>query len=107
MTDDETICNFMEPNAEALATDDLHWHGIVSKPGGGWRISGPRTLDLDALWEVEELLTDEQWDAYQQLMLPIRTGRRYRSGHATAEQKIKAIAKVLHASTQLPMKERA
>ena len=60
MTDEELICSLMEPKP-------AHW----AEPGTatewwvrtelGWM---PYPLTLDALREVEERLTDEQWQRY-------------------------------------------
>ena len=63
----------------------------------------PRDLTLDALWEVEERLTAEQWDAYlNHFATPAERIKKHffweRGSvllHAAAEQKIKALAQVL------------
>jgi hypothetical protein len=89
VTDEEMICNFMEPKPEgrpsSYGSGEVWWRW-------GWRYIGwlPRPLTLDALWEVEARLTDEQCSRYTRelVMLPWLW-------HATAAQKIKALAAVL------------
>jgi hypothetical protein len=57
-----------------------------------------RLLTLDALHEVEERLTNEQWWAYEAALTegPFGTGDHFRQiVHATTAQKIKALAAVL------------
>jgi len=60
----------------------------------GWR---PISLDLDALHEVEERLTEKQWNRYITALIPIETNEDelQLAVHASAEQKISALAYVL------------
>ena len=97
MTDEEVICEFMEPH------ESMNWIW--------WKINRDMTvihreLTLDALWEVEERLKQDytKWEQYVDLMM----GRKLyhfrkildyaditATIHATAAQKIKALATVL------------
>lgn len=111
LTDEEVICEFMEAKPEAFLATGSQAHPSV---GGWWRSDfrftspspndgeyywKPRKLTLDALHEVEARLTDEHWKEY--------CWRFQRGGmcswwenqrdflHASAEQKIKALASIL------------
>lgn len=111
MTDQEVICAWMEPKPPL----PNYWSGGYPSPKGWWYnvpISGgrmdwipwrngrPMACDLNALWEVEERLTDMRWllyytelaEATKSLGLP---HEEWRCAHATPEQKIKALAAVL------------
>lgn len=108
MTNQEIICTFMEPRPSAgFATDTASiggwWRRYAgvgrsrpdwqSKPfNGPWL---PHVLTLVELWEVEERLTDEQWEAYSLVLVP--SGDRFVRDriHATPEQKINALAAIL------------
>lgn len=83
MTDAEVICTFMEPKPDP---EEL-------------RLWLPGSLTLDALWEVEERLTAEQFAAYIERLEDgwdiNGLARDYGLVHARAEQKIKALAAVL------------
>lgn len=91
MTDEEVIASFMEPKPTWSSSDrngewwwcwDHRWHSCK--------------LDLDALHEVEARLTNEQWDAYANLMMdPAGIHHTRFLLHASAEQKIEALAAVL------------
>ena len=102
MNDEEIICTFMEPKPP-----DTDRGERGTSPGGWWKLrwsvldqrfrawpNDDKTDSLDALWEVEERLTDEQWYRYTG-NLP--TGRWWSKelAHATAAHKIKALASVL------------
>lgn len=103
----EILCEFMEGRdprnavsvkrgTKVLDIDSLHWW-IARWRAGNWEFA-PRTLDLDALHEIEERLTDEQWIAYVDALIAIMPQRLPRKGeivHATAEQKIMALAETL------------
>jgi len=104
MSDEAVICDFMEPGADARADSDFEWWGQIWS--NGMRTIHPRNLTLDALWEVEERLKPDytKWQQYIDLMM----GRKlyhFRKildyaditdvAHATAAQKIKALATVL------------
>jgi len=88
MSDEAVICKFMEPKCYGYP-----W----------WSCQGsfiaPRALSLDALWEVEERLTRMQWNAYLKLLSDgniLANFKEYRMvAHATAAQKIAALATVL------------
>jgi hypothetical protein len=102
MTDTGIICAFMEPRPDHLQQGTCTTNGWwVRRIGGECEAA---SLTLDALHEVEEKLTDEQWDAYyHQFGAYGREGltwtapdRLYKWAlHASAEQKIKALAAVL------------
>ena len=92
MTDEEVICAFMEPEADLRIDSDFEWWGQIWS--NGVRSVFPRTLTLDALWEVEERLTTLQAVNYAGLLLDGQEGWTW---HATAAQKIKALATVLRA----------
>ena len=74
MTDAEVICSFMEPKPTKSIMDTLRdgdpapgkWWNDRHHASSEWR---PRTLTLDAIWEVEERLTDEQWQQYRDEIL--------------------------------------
>lgn len=96
MTDKEFICQFMETKP------DPNTHGGTCRsPKGWWFWYGKwetTKLTLDALWEVEERLTDEQWQEYDAELGGSTTSvlsPNFGMIHATAEQKIKALASVL------------
>jgi hypothetical protein len=99
VSNEEIICTWMEPKptmSEAMAEGwAFRWWGRDRKPC--------RQLDLDALREVQERLTDEQWADYEDGILNqwSATADRYREStakfclHATPEQKIAALGSVL------------
>ena len=107
MTDAETICDFMEPRPDKGPFDFHPWLG--STPDGwwlstsGWDLDAtwkPRSLSLDALHLVEARLKDEQFWQYVLRLIPRRTMASSEAGmraliHATADQKIKALAAVI------------
>ncbi len=115
-SDAEVICEFMEPRPTQgkMAIVTPWWHSITlmtgSGPGGGFARIGVthRELDLNALREVEARLTMEQWQQYQWNAehagwYPSDTGEPtvrecFRAAsHASAAQKIRALAAVLRA----------
>jgi len=120
--DRETICGWMEPrptskegSAERLR--DLGrvqwWRGQFVPPhrSGEWC---PVYLSLDALHRVEERLNDRQRQRYAELLLGVTSDRiRHRFDyadaaalwHATAEQKIRALANVIRESLPASGKE--
>lgn len=94
MTDAEVICAWMEPRpgSAAEAYNSRWWNGSP------WTELRPFNLTLDALREVESRLSEAQWDRYEALALKWRYeySSSYRAAlHASAEQKIKALAAVL------------
>jgi hypothetical protein len=105
-SDAEVICTWMEPKPESAPPS---WgDNPVGNINGWWIATGSgriehRILTLDALWEVEERLTEEQWTRYRvALTAPVlgASGRHIEGynrmmWHATAEQKIKALAEAL------------
>ena len=114
MTDAELICTFMEPHAPKDGTG--YPSGVLKKfsPEGWWRYSmvsclwklptltvGSPLESLGRLHLVEERLTERQWRDYQRLLTepvwsssnPAVDGKAMI--HATAEQKIRALAAVL------------
>jgi hypothetical protein len=96
MTDQELICAWMEPRPIPSKNGWRSSPWWKRKLRGARDYAHPRELDLDALWEVEERLTNEQWEKYlhefarTQGYWPLRTLL-----HATPEQKIRALAQVL------------
>jgi hypothetical protein len=99
-TNEEQICTWMEPNFATMDLDDLQWHGLTSRPEGWWRISGPRQLTLDALYEVEERLIALGYRAQidEQFSFEVWSNATAASTwHATAAQKIAALARVIKA----------
>lgn len=101
LSDAEVICSFMD----SLRRDGAWWSAELPTGSRGPVRFVPITLELNALHEAEELLTDEQWGEYcaglrKDLYHPL-WGMKYPGGmdrpmlHATAEQKIRALAAVL------------
>jgi len=109
MTDAEVIAEFMEPRGGATWWVLVGWHNVerdgINYPDKSRPIFTPRTpLDLDALYIVEGRLSEEQWERYYHQFGSFSNGglvwntpdRQYRWAlHATAEQKVKALATVL------------
>lgn len=102
MTDEEVICGFMEPRP--VCPPRRRWFESKSSLAGWWELirdsnrCQPRPLTLDALYEVESQLTDEQqWDYCEAVrkQADTRQAGTWHYLHATAEQKIKALAAVL------------
>jgi hypothetical protein len=96
LSDQEVICAFMEPRPEP------NTHGGTHRSARGWWFwSGtwePRTLTLDALWEVEEKLKQRprgQRAAYYEHQGLLSEATDGESWHATPAQKIAALASVL------------
>lgn len=107
-SDAEVICAWMEPKP----TLPDYWTGTERSPSRWWILVGtngggmawlPITLNLGALWVAENRLTDErQWE-YIEALRENRNAPTWGFLHATAEQKIKALALVLrNTPTQLP-----
>lgn len=118
MTDAEVVASWMEakPSREETAVSDCghsperwwYWHDDYVT---GAEILAHCPLTLDQLHEVEKRLSDAQWQHYAVLMFhcccteartanPIEdllTKNRRALLHATAEQKIRALAGVLRA----------
>ena len=99
MTDEAVICTWMEPEAaKAVVIDKAatwKWHRL------DWSNNTihTRPLTLDALWEVEERLTDDQWWEYEVTLSapygPTVLAQVKAHVHSTAAQKIVALAAVL------------
>jgi len=90
MTDEEVICTWMEPKpdgrAKRGASKGLWW---IRVRGVRWF---PSVLTLDRLWEVEDRLIHQgRADEYRYSLVH----RDAYFFHATAAQKIKALAAVL------------
>jgi hypothetical protein len=113
MTDQEVVCAWMETRPkDGTHPQDVSeigwWKAVYTlQPQQRWRwfADGDKTDSLDALWEVEERLTDQQWGEYwkaaaetlkpdDKVRLAFGEHFRYWS-HLDAEQKIKALASVL------------
>lgn len=100
LTDAEVICAWMEPKPK----DGTHpgnvsevgwWKAVyVARPVPHWRWfpNDDKTDSLDALWKVEERLDPRQAQEYYCSLWDDRTTY---GAHATAEQKLKALAAVL------------
>ena len=99
MTDAEVICSRMEkkPSGGPVESGRFTWWGPHDEIAGKW---APIPLTLDLLREVQETLTDEQWQRY----LPLLAGHwetYYQFSdlktfiHADIQQKKKALAAVL------------
>lgn len=93
----EIICDWMELQERIQEGGQLWkpslWHLWFSDQTGR---PLPVVLTLDALWKVEELLNDRQWVRYIELLgCGCRLLRVRRQIHATAQDKITALAAVL------------
>jgi hypothetical protein len=104
LSDAEVICSWMEPRPTSL-------RGWWRSSAGRWWIRRKRGTvphnrvnTLDALWEVQERLTSEQWRLYRrEFRLAVERedgtfplGERVHDYlHATPKQKIEALAAVL------------
>lgn len=102
-SDEETICEWMQPKPVRVWSRDSggrEWWSAVWSSETGWQFH-PILLTLDALWEVEERLTEEQWRKYESMSVGWWSdGPKIISGfraavHATTEQKIAALAQVI------------
>ena len=79
-TDEEIIADFMRANG-----GDRLWGGKFIR----------RILNLDTLHLVEEKLTEDQWEAYEETLEGEYWACERFLIHLSAEQKIKALATVL------------
>jgi hypothetical protein len=96
MTNVEIICTFMEPHWKTRMPYAYPFNPAVMP-----------TLDLDALHEVEARLTYAQWDGYGAAMASLVGRTAPNLLHASAEQKIKALAAVLRPVVEAAQKEKA
>ena len=106
-SDQEVISRFMEPNprSRTRSRDSEHgwWRLIgIDRKTAEWVPIGslPAShITLDRLYEVEELLNQGQWKTYTDLLIddPDAISGYFEFGliHASAAQKIKALAEVL------------
>lgn len=101
LTDAEVICGWMEPKPVRIWPQDIpdgHWWSALWSTGTGWSWI-PATLDLDALHEVEARLSEDEWWIYLgELHVATKGVAAYAYRHlihATAAQKIAALAAVL------------
>jgi hypothetical protein len=107
-SDASVICRFMEPQPYSRTRSR-------DSEGGWWRLVGAdrkssvweptRYLTLDLLHQVEERLTPGQCSQYErELYYAMRNAKRKLIGvyawHASAEQKIRALAVVLRAARE-------
>ena len=112
ISDAEVICGFMQPRTDCTdwpfgGRSDFWWQGVnnSSRIPAGWE---PRPLTLDRLWEVEERLTAEQRWAYSDVLClkviwPTQPSEStFSVVHATAAQKITALAIVLRGTSTCP-----
>ncbi len=104
MSDEELICEFMEPRPEPSAGPDSYshpwWPQISTSQfdGDHWIIGlkiVPRRLSLDAAYEVEEQIIERGFSDQYRIELSKIDAYFW---HATAEQKIKALANTLRLS---------
>lgn len=106
MTDAEVICGWMEPKPttmpETLCTPLGWWECRVVSGKWTW-VPTEWASTLDALREVEERLTKEQWRAYWDRLVPFEAISGVGSDcyliHLSAEQKIKALAQTIREAT--------
>jgi hypothetical protein len=100
------ICDWMEPYPTNAPE---YWANNHEPAIGGWWVAIKlnaginawiaRPLTLAALWDVEARLTEEQWTRYATLMMdPAGVKHTRFLLHATAEQKVKALATVIRVS---------
>ena len=112
MSDAEVICGWMEPmplESPGAYCERIHadggnhtwpdWWEESEEYGGEWQ---PTTIALNECHEVEAQLTEEQWNEYQSMLdaycLSWPFGKlNWWAIHATAEQKVKALAAVIRA----------
>ena len=99
MTDAEVICNFMEP--EGANYRRKWWQAILKD--GRLRVDNPVepvTLTLDRLHEVEARLTVKQRMDYAEEFGCFCGFHVFNGLHATADQKIKALATILRSAAK-------
>ena len=104
MTDEEVLCTFMHPMPKIYDPHTDWWK---------WRSGAtfaPRKLTLDILHEIEERLTEEQWKAYRDEILrdtDMLGLWMVRLIHASAANKVRALAAVLRPVVEGQQKEQA
>jgi hypothetical protein len=112
MSDEEIICQFMEPRPKprGLSVTATWWttRTLLTGTGPGGHFGSyqvaplieicPAGQRLGMLYEVEERLTGEQWCWYEAQLRRITGGTPRQIIHASAAQKIKALAAVLRSS---------
>jgi hypothetical protein len=102
MTDAEVICEFMEPKPTTPQPVGLY----DESPGGWWTLHPdgwvPNCDSLDRLREVEARLTEEQWLRYVDALIDHMPEfpRKGEIIHASAEQKIAALAAVIRSNAE-------
>lgn len=114
MTDAEVICTWMEPrSADAQFRSDIEcdqtgwWRHKWSVPNQCYRAwpNGDKTDSLDALWEVEAKLIGLGYRDHLDNAISLEVWRDAvddaSTWHATAEQKIKALAAVLRGALKV------
>jgi hypothetical protein len=93
MTNEETLCTFMDPAPRRGHPNNWWW--LQTELGPGWDTWKPREIwTLDILREVEEKLDDRQWTRYEDLLCfnhPQGCNTR-RKIHADVRQKLDALA---------------
>lgn len=112
LSDAEVICQWMEPKPKTICGSLEHTAALRSikwwivKPRGAhlgepvdWT---PCLLGLDRLHEIEAKLSEEQWLNYVDALITLmpKFPRKGEIVHASAEQKIKALAAVLRAEVK-------
>lgn len=99
LTDAEVICNYMEPKPElgwrTLPVPLPEWWYWESDLGPGFADWHHRTLDLDALYEVEQKLMDGDITTVKIAAKYIKCADGYPAWHLTAAQKVEALATVI------------
>lgn len=109
MSNEELICTFMEPNPpapeQAYQQSPIGWWVCRFSVMGQrliW-LTGDKVYSLDGLHEVEAKLSAEQQGRYLDVLVPdamAKVGWIWRSVHASAEQKIQALAEVLRGEVE-------
>jgi len=107
VSDEEVIAAFMEPVPGFREIDyPKSIAGWWTAPTGHTKV--PAVLDLDALHEVEARLTEERWDLYISEFWKLSIGSTWARDylHASAADKIKALATVLRPIVEAAQKEK-
>lgn len=107
MTDAEIVATWMEPNPDLLAnltqSKDGWWWNSFGLTGDPWQPAEP--LTLDRLREVEARLdasqcVDYDWRLAMLVVVATKTCPESYPWHASAEQKLAALAEVLRAEVE-------
>lgn len=102
LSDAEVVCTFMELKPMPIAG----FKRVYAAGAKWWAYREdewePAALTLDALHEVEARLTESQWKAYGENVVRETTAGYWPRNllHASAEEKIRALATVLRATVE-------